>query len=323
MTDTQMRLRLALRNVDEAARKVVAEIPNRPLNLYGIPRGGVPAALAVASAMHLRGYVIALLDSEHDADPQSTLIVDDIYDSGATLKPWLDKGFSCAALFAKRPLNLPGPNDKHRLYVGATIPESVWAVFPWETDNEEAGPADAVRRLLQYIGEDPDDPHLQETPRRVLAWFDMFRRRDPDFVATTFEGVDYDGMVMVRRIPFVSLCAHHLIPFAGHAAVAYIPEARTHETPKPVIGLSKLARFVQHYASRLQNQEQLTTQIRDAVAEATLAESVAVRISAEHMCMNFRGPRVPGAETVTSSLMGAFRTDPKAREEFYSLAGER
>lgn len=321
MTDTN-KLILSTREVAEAARLIAMQIPTTPLHIYGVPRGGASAALAIRGEM-LRLFpdrsIELIAGGDLDgvyATQDNTLVVDDIYDSGATLKRFIERGYSCAVLCAKA-RDLPG-----RVYVGIRALSTEWVVFPWEGESS-GGPEDAVRRLLQYIGEDPDAPHLQETPRRFLSWLNEFRAdQEPDFHATKFE-VRYDGMVVVRGIPFTSLCAHHLLPFSGRAALAYIPVLQPTMTPPElhnVLGLSKLARIVQHHAHRLQSQEEMTTQIRDAIQEASGSWSVGVVVSAEHSCMNFRGPRVPGAETITSALSGAFYEQDKTREEFMALA---
>jgi len=120
----------------------------------------------------------------------------------------------------------------------------------------------------------------------------------------------------------VSLCAHHLLPFVGTAAVAYIPRSAPNEPssfPRHILGLSKLARIVQHCAKRPTVQENLTEAIRRAIREAAQSPDVGVVLTAEHLCMSYRGPRVPGHETITSSLSGAFYDDPRAREELMLL----
>lgn len=313
---TQAKRFLTPNDVEAMANSIVSQIPRRFQHVYGIPRGGVPAAMAVAAAYRKAGgSMLHVSTTEFDCSVQNTLIVDDIYDSGKTLAPWILRGYACAVLVARGRFAERIPNG---LVVGEPIGPG-WIVFPWE--GNETGPEDAVRRLLQYLGEDPDAPHLQETPRRFLSWLNEFRAgQEPDFHATKFETC-YSGMVVVRGIPFTSLCAHHLLPFSGRATVAYVPPIRK-EPPQPtavVLGLSKLARIVQHHAKRLQSQEEMTRQVLDAVKEASGTVDVAVTLSAEHSCMNFRGPRVPGAETITSELSGAFWTQPEARAEFMSF----
>ncbi len=171
----------------------------------------------------------------------------------------------------------------------------------------------AVRELLAAIGEDPDREGLVRTPSRVAEMYgELFDEAGEDparFLTVTF-AAEHDEMVMVRDIPFASLCEHHLVPFLGKAHVAYIPSKDGRIT-----GLSKLARVVDAVAGRLQVQERMTTQIAEAIEAAIAPRGVLVVIEAEHLCMSMRGVRKPGAITVTSTVRGLFRTDPRTRAE--------
>ncbi|HZN81424.1 MAG TPA: GTP cyclohydrolase I FolE [Mycobacterium sp.] len=174
---------------------------------------------------------------------------------------------------------------------------------------------DAVRDLLSALGVDVNDEHIQGTPRRVAVALAEFLTPEP-FVATTFSNDgQYDELILVRSIRFSSLCAHHLLPFVGVAHVGYLPGDR-------IVGLSKLARMVNYFASDLQLQERLTMQIAHWLQDAVGARGAGVVISAEHMCMSLRGARAHDAVTVTSCLSGLVRTDPKTRAEFLALARE-
>ena len=170
-----------------------------------------------------------------------------------------------------------------------------------------------VRELLEAIGEDPERDGLVETPRRVADMYvELFEGIDADpgeHLRTTFEA-GHDELVMVRDIPFTTLCEHHLVPFVGRAHVAYLPgpEGR-------ITGLSKLARLVEGYARRLQVQERMTTQIVEALEREMSPRGSIVVIEAEHFCMSMRGVKKPGATTVTSAVRGLFRTDAAARAE--------
>ena len=170
-----------------------------------------------------------------------------------------------------------------------------------------------VGELLEAIGEDPEREGLQATPRRVAAMYEeLFAGIDDDpeeYLTVTF-AAEHDEMVMVRDIPFASLCEHHMIPFMGKVHVGYIPgdDGR-------VTGLSKMARLVDAYARRLQVQERMTTQIADAIASVLLPRGVLVVIEAEHLCMSMRGVKKPGTVTVTSSVRGLFRSDVATRAE--------
>ncbi|HXW33778.1 MAG TPA: GTP cyclohydrolase I FolE [Acidimicrobiales bacterium] len=170
-----------------------------------------------------------------------------------------------------------------------------------------------VAELLEAIGEDPTRDGLQATPRRVAAMYEELfsgHERDPRrHLAVSFAS-EHDEMVMVRDIPFASLCEHHLVPFIGKSHVAYIPGVEGRIT-----GLSKLARLVEEYARRLQVQERMTTQIADTIEEVLAPRGVLVVVEAEHLCMSMRGVRKPGTLTVTSAVRGLFRDDPRTRAE--------
>jgi GTP cyclohydrolase IA len=168
--------------------------------------------------------------------------------------------------------------------------------------------------LLRAIGADVDAPGLRGTPRRVAASFAELVT-PADFSATSFpnEG-GYDELVVVRDIPFHTLCMHHLLPFHGQAHVAYLPGER-------IIGISKLARVVEAFARDLQLQERMTVQIADWMEEHLKPGGVGVVLSAEHMCMTIRGVRKPGSRTVTSALRGSLRDDARTRQELFSLVG--
>ncbi len=171
----------------------------------------------------------------------------------------------------------------------------------------------AVGELLAAIGEDPDRDGLQETPQRVAAMYEeLFSgiSDDPSRHVTVTFAEEHDEMVMVRDIPFASLCEHHLIPFIGRAHVAYIPAEDGRIT-----GLSKLARLVEGFARRLQVQERMTSQIADAIEHRLGPRGVLVVVEAEHLCMSMRGVKKPGTLTVTSAVRGLFRSDPSTRAE--------
>ena len=172
----------------------------------------------------------------------------------------------------------------------------------------------AVRDLLRALGRDPTSEHLRETPRRVAHAFAEMLTPTP-YALTTFPNDEgYDELVLARSIPFSSLCQHHLLAFSGVAHVAYLPGKR-------IVGLSKLARVVQTFASDLQVQERLTTQIADFLQATLEPKGVGVVLEAEHSCMSVRGVRAAGVTTVTSRLLGALRDDPRSRAEFLALTG--
>jgi len=170
----------------------------------------------------------------------------------------------------------------------------------------------AVAQLLIALGADLEEEGLRETPRRVAAALEDMLRPEP-FEPTTFEnGEGYDELVVVRDIPFHSLCMHHLLPFTGVAHVGYLPGER-------IIGISKLARVVDLFARDLQVQERLTTQVADWLQENLSPKGVGVLMEAEHSCMSLRGVQKVGARTVTSALHGLIRDDPRTRQEFLTL----
>lgn len=176
----------------------------------------------------------------------------------------------------------------------------------------------AVRLLIGYIGDDAGREGLIETPRRVVAAMDELYSgyvQDPaDVLTRVFEDVHgYDDMVLVRDIPFVSHCEHHMVPFTGRAQIAYYPSR------EGVVGLSKLARLVDIYAKRLQTQEAMTAQVLTALELNLRPRGCAVMLEAEHMCMAIRGIRKHGTSTVTTRFAGCFRDDPTEQVRFLSL----
>jgi len=179
--------------------------------------------------------------------------------------------------------------------------------------------ARAVREILEAVGEDPDRDGLVRTPERVAKMYGEVLaglHEDPaEHLSVTFEA-GHNEMVMVKDIPIYSLCEHHLVPFHGHAHIAYIPG-----TDGRITGLSKLARVVDGFARRPQVQERLTTQVADALAEALDPRGVLVVIEAEHLCMGMRGVRKPGAITVTSAVRGIFKENASTRAEAMGLIG--
>nr|WP_274637451.1 GTP cyclohydrolase I FolE [Microbacterium bovistercoris] len=167
----------------------------------------------------------------------------------------------------------------------------------------------AVAALLRALGRDVADPHLADTPRRVVAGLRELIEPQP-FALTTFPNEDgYDELVLVRDIPFTSLCEHHLLPFRGVAHVGYLPGER-------IVGLSKLARVVELFARDLQVQEALTAQIAEHLERMLEPRGVGVVLEAEHLCMSLRGVRATGASTTTSAFRGALRDDEVLRARF-------
>lgn len=170
---------------------------------------------------------------------------------------------------------------------------------------------DSIRELISHLGDDPGREGLQETPKRYLKFLREFLEPQK-FNFTTFENDSGDDMIVQTGIPFHSLCEHHLAPFFGFASVAYIPKKR-------IVGLSKLARCVDHFARRFQNQERITFQIAEELTRHLDPGGVAVTLTARHFCMEMRGIKKPGTTTTTSRMTGAFFENVSTRAEFYSL----
>ncbi len=191
------------------------------------------------------------------------------------------------------------------------------AAAPTQTNRIDLPAAEqAAAELLVALGADLQLEGLRETPRRMASAYAELLTPEP-FDLTTFPNEEsYDELVLVRDIPFQSLCMHHLLPFHGVAHVAYLPGER-------ILGLSKLARVVEHFARDLQLQERLTTQVSAWLQERLQPKGVGVVLEAEHLCMSLRGVQKPGAVTITSALHGLVRDDPRTREEFLSLTGGR
>lgn len=275
---------------DKSIDLVNAKEQGRTLLAHPVPRGGVPAALALQDWLPIN-----LVDTPEEAD----LIVDDLIDTGRTMERFPGKPFF--ALIDKR----------------SWAHGNEWVVWPWE-NTAEAGIEDHIVRLLQYVGEDPTRGGLLETPRRVAkAWkfWCQGYEQDPASVLKVFEdGAEgVDEMVVVREIPFYTHCEHHLAPFFGTATIAYVPNGK-------VVGLSKLSRLLQVFARRLQVQERLTCQVADALMEHLQPKGAAVVIKARHLCMESRGVCQQGHHTVTSALRGVFKDEPDTRSEFLRLA---
>lgn len=273
---------------------------HRPLKAYAIPRGGIPALYAVMAEAPEGLHITAALTPE-----EADFFVDDIIDSGATMKRFCDQ-YPEKPFFAL--IDKTDPEDAF---------QNQWVVFPWEGE-AEGGIEDNIRRLLQFVGEDPTRGGLLETPARVAKawghWTSGYGKNPADVLKVFEDGADgCDEMIIVRNIPFYTHCEHHMAPFFGRATVAYIPDGH-------IVGLSKVSRIVDIFARRLQVQERLTNQIADALWDNLTPKGVGVIITARHLCMESRGICQQGHETVTSALRGVLKEKPEARAEFMALA---
>ncbi len=182
--------------------------------------------------------------------------------------------------------------------------------------NKEAEFEQAVTKILELLGEDPEREGLVKTPSRVakaLKFLTEGYAQDPkEILNQALFTTSNDEMVLVRDIEFYSMCEHHMLPIIGRVHVAYIPDGK-------VVGLSKIPRIVNVYARRLQIQEQMTEQIADAILETIKPKGVAVVVHARHMCMEMRGVQKINSTTVSSALRGLFKRDERTRNEFYNL----
>lgn len=269
------------------------EIPSQEGHIiYGVPKGGMIVAGFLAQLA--AGYQLS-------SDPgNATIIIDDIEDSGATRQMY-EKNY---------------PHAKFVSVYRASDFEG-WIVFPWEADHPagEESVEDNITRVLEYIGEDPSREGLRETPKRVVkSWNELYSgysQKAEDFL-TVFESDGYDQIVLLDNIEMYSMCEHHMLPFYGKAHVAYIPDGK-------IVGISKLARIVDMYSRRLQNQERITQQVTDALMNYLKPKGAACIIEAKHMCMCARGVGKQNSVMKTSSMKGAFLEEHEARAELMNL----
>ena len=185
---------------------------------------------------------------------------------------------------------------------------------------DDVATQDLYREMIRRIGEDPTRDGLLRTPERMeksMAFLTRgYHQTVPEVLHDALFDVDYDEMVIVKDIEFFSMCEHHLLPFFGKAHIAYVPNGK-------VIGLSKIARLVDVFARRLQVQERLTRQVSDAIEEAIRPQGVAVILEAQHLCMMMRGVEKQHSATVTSAMLGVFKTQLQTRNEFLSLVRQK
>ncbi len=172
-------------------------------------------------------------------------------------------------------------------------------------------PRDIITELLEHMDVDPAREGLLKTPERYQKFIEEFFTERP-FNLTVFENEGYDEMVIQTNIAFYSMCEHHLLPFFGYGAIAYIPDQK-------IIGLSKLARTLTHFSRRLQTQERLTTQVTEFLEEKLRPKGIGVVLTGRHLCMEMRGVEKPGTQTTTSSLRGSFKGNSLTRGEFLQI----
>ncbi len=264
-------------------RKRLDVIVEQGKTYYGVPRGGEIIANMLPPEM--------LAATPNEAD----VILDDLIDSGSTRDTWVEKyGKPFVGLWDKQ-------TDK-------SIADK-WLQFPWE-ETSDRDVQDHMARVIQSF-DDINREGLQDTPRRYIKFLSEFLS-PPKWNCTTFDAEGYDNMIVQTNIPFYSLCEHHLAPFFGHGHIAYIPNKR-------IVGLSKLARTLETFSRRFQNQERITNQVCDFLMEELDPLGVAVVLEAEHLCMAMRGVKNPNTKTRTSKLTGVFEKQAETRAEFLAL----
>ncbi len=260
--------------------------------IYGVPKNGM-----ILTGLLKKARVVYTPE-------EANVILDDLVDSGAT-REYYNKKYPTAGFVAL--WNKDGP-DK----------DLGWLVFPWEVgiiDAKQFEGEQAVTRILQLIGEDPSREGLLETPKRVVkSWSELYSgyQKNPEDIFKVFEDGACSEMVILHDIEMYSTCEHHLLPFYGRAHIGYIPNGK-------VIGISKLARLLDIYSRRLQIQERLCRQITEALDSNLQPLGSICIIEAQHFCMTSRGVQKQNSKMVTSSLTGAFRTEPETRNEFLSI----
>jgi len=186
-------------------------------------------------------------------------------------------------------------------------------VYSATQDLERSIAEDHIREFLRALGQNVEREGLKDTPRRVVKAFEEFLRKE-DFRLVTFSAKGYDQMIVERGIPFHSLCEHHLLPFFGTVAIGYLPKDK-------IVGLSKLARTVEHFSRELTTQEYLTEQIADFLFKSLEPLGIGVRVEARHLCQELRGVKKVGGVMITTALRGVFYSKPGVKEEFFDHIG--
>lgn len=278
-------------------------------SIYPIPRGGYFTAIELSRLLNTP------IECDKANIDHTTLVVDDICDSGKTIKEF--DGYDTAVAFVKeRSLNKVS-------FSGGIVPENDWLVFP---DEHETTVEENITRILEYIGEDPTREGLVGTPDRIIRmWDEIFRGYDKEQKPkiTTFDngkdGITYDNMV-VDEGDFYSMCEHHMMPFFGKYWFAYIPNPKGR-----ILGISKIGRVVDYCAARMQIQERLVHDIVDMLAKALGDENpplgMALVMRGEHLCKTMRGVKKKG-KMMSSYLVGAFKEDAQVRNEFMQLVNK-
>jgi len=275
--------------------------------IYGVPQGGVVPAQALSNLLKIK-----LTTDYKKYKAKNILIVDDLMDSGQTIKAFAN--YDVAVLGKKS--NTLERKSKKQTFIGGDFPDE-WIHFWWEPSVEKGvgGIHDNVTRILEYIGENPSREGLVETPKRIVkSWGKLFEGygQQPKNIMKIFADGACDEMVLLKDIELYSMCEHHMLPFFGKCHIAYIPNHK-------VIGISKLARLMEIYARRMQIQERIGDQITTALMKYLEPLGAACIIEAQHFCMKARGIEKQNSIMVTSSLKGVFLEQPEVRAEFMRL----
>lgn len=260
--------------------------------VFGIPKNGLIVAL------------LAGLNVTEDI-AEAEIIVDDIVDSGRTIEPFVGMK-DIAVLYMK-------PHSPYKDIIAHYGEAEDWVSFWWEGESD---PEDTVRRMIEQVGENPNREGLLDTPRRVVKAnkkiYEGYDLKPEDFM-TVFENESkIDQIVGLTNIEFFSMCEHHMLPFFGKAHIFYIPD-------KKIVGISKLARILNMFSRRMQNQERIAKQVADVIEKYLKPKGVAVIIEAKHLCMMARGVEKQSPTMKTSELRGGFKKKQATREELFNL----
>jgi len=297
--DVNARALVVAQMLQNSDRRNEGEADQHIFSLYGIPRGGIFAALLVSGALCELGIHNVIEEEPQDAN----VYIDDVIDTGATLHHY-NTTYGIRPFFA-----LVDKRERGIYFKGK------WITFPWERATSDEGPVENVRRLIEYIGDDPEREGLIETPKRVIESYKKLfggYGQKPKDIIKVFENDNYDEMIVVKNIEFYSTCEHHMLPFYGKAHIAYIPAQK-------IIGISKLARILEIYARRLQIQERLCQQVTEAIDNLIRPFGSACILEAQHFCMTARGIEKQSSIVTTSSLTGSFKNSTETRDELINI----
>ena len=294
-------------NFKEDVDKLVDKINKRYDFIYGVPRGGIPLAVALSQE-----FDIPLANDLSGSF--NYLVVDDVIDSGKTRLKYVHYDFAC--LHIKQ--NAPSVEEMvFTTFIANQDRTGDWIEYFWEGNEQPA--EDAIIRLIQAIGDDPNREGMLETPKRVISsWKQLYCGYEGNTedrirnMMTQFTCNGYDELVLLKDIEFYSFCEHHMLPFFGKAHIAYIPKDK-------VVGISKLARLLDIHSRKFQIQERIGELVTKDIIKYLDAQGAACIIEAQHLCMKMRGVSKQHSTMITSSMKGAFLNKPAARAELMAL----